>query len=85
MINAILIASIIVIAAMFSTKISQKIGIPSLLLFIALGLLFGADGIFKLNFNNYQLVENIGSISLVFIIFYGGFGTRWKTAKPVAV
>ena len=85
MINAMLVASFIIIAAMFSTKLSQKIGIPSLLLFIALGLLFGRDGIFKLEFENYQLVENICSISLVFIIFYGGFGTRWKTAKPVAV
>jgi cell volume regulation protein A len=85
MVNILLIASIIIIAAMFSSKLSQKIGVPSLLLFIALGLLFGSDGLFKLHLGNFNLVKNISSISLVFIIFYGGFNTRWKTAKPIAV
>jgi cell volume regulation protein A len=85
MVNMLLIASIIIIAAMFSSKISQKVGIPSLLLFILLGTLFGTDGIAKIQLNNYELVKNISSVSLVFIIFFGGFETRWKTAKSIAV
>ena len=85
MVNMLLISSIIIIIAMFSSKLSQKIGIPSLLLFIALGILFGSDGLFKIPLDNLELVKNISSISLVFIIFYGGFKTRWKTAKPIAV
>ncbi|MCY1153358.1 MAG: potassium/proton antiporter [Sphaerochaetaceae bacterium] len=85
MINMLFIASIIIIVAMFSSKLSQKVGIPSLLLFIGLGILFGSDGLFKIQLENYELVRNICSISLVFIIFYGGFETRWKTAKPIVI
>ncbi len=84
MINMLFIASIIIIVAMFSSKLSQKVGIPSLLLFIAIGILFGKDGLFKIQLTNYELVKNICSIALVFIIFYGGFETRWATAKPIA-
>lgn len=85
MVNVMLAITVVIFAAMISTKISQKIGIPTLILFIALGLLFGTDGLLKLEFDNYELVEIISSTALVILIFYGGFGTRWKTAKPIAV
>ena len=55
-----------------------------MLLFMALGLFFGTEGVARIAFDNYQLAETICSIALVFIIFYGGFGTRWKTAKKIA-
>lgn len=84
MINMLVITSIIIIVAMFSSKISQKVGIPSLLLFILLGTIFGSDGLFKFRLSNFELVKDICSISLVYIIFYGGFETRWKTAKSIA-
>jgi cell volume regulation protein A len=84
MISNLFISSIVIILSIISNKFSQKIGIPSLLLFIGLGLFFGSDGIVRISFDNYQLAEVICSISLIFIMFYGGFGTRWKTAKPVA-
>lgn len=83
--TAILISGLIILLCIVCTKFSSKIGIPSLFLFIALGILFGSDGILKIDFNNYDFAENVCSISLIFIMFYGGFGTRWKTAKPVAV
>jgi len=79
------ISSIVIILSIISNKFSQKIGIPSLLLFIGLGLFFGSDGIVKIQFDNFQLAEVICSTALIFIMFYGGFGTRWKTAKPVAI
>lgn len=81
----ILLSGFIVLLCIVCTKFSNKIGIPSLFLFIALGLLFGSDGILKIDFDNYLFAENVCSIALIFIMFYGGFGTRWKTAKPVAV
>lgn len=84
-INNLFISSIVIILSIISNKFSQKFGIPSLLLFIGLGLFFGSDGIVRIPFDNYQLAEVICSVSLIFIIFYGGFGTRWETAKPVAI
>ena len=56
-----------------------------LLAFIVLGMIFGIDGIFKIPFENYRFAEEICSIALIFIMFYGGFGTNWNEAKPVAV
>lgn len=85
MINSIFIASIVIILSIISGKFSKKIGIPSLLLFLGLGLFFGSDGIIRLPFDNYEIVKTTCSIALIFIIFYGGFGTRWETAKPVAL
>ena len=84
MTNYLLIASIVIILSIFTSKLSQKIGIPGLLLFIGLGLLFGSDGLVQINFDNYKFAEETCSVALIFIMFYGGFGTRWKTAKPVA-
>ena len=57
---------------------------PSLLIFIGLGMLFGEDGIFRIVFDDYGVTETICSVSLIFIIFYGGFGTNVKEAKSVA-
>lgn len=56
-----------------------------LLAFILLGMFFGSDGIVKIPFENYEFAEQICSVALIFIMFYGGFGTNWKAARPVAV
>ncbi len=60
-------------------------GVPVLLAFIVLGMAFGTDGFFKIPFDNYHFAEQICSIALIFIMFYGGFGTNWREAKSVAV
>lgn len=67
------------------SRISGKIGVPTLFAFMVLGMAFGSDGIVKIPFDNYAFAEQICSVALVFIMFYGGFGTRWSEAKPVAV
>ena len=79
------ITSIIILLCILLNRVSRKIGIPMLLGFILLGMLFGSDGILKIPFENYRLAEDICSAALIFIMFYGGFGTNWKTARPVAV
>ncbi len=55
-----------------------------LLAFILLGMLFGSDGLLKIPFDNFAFAEQICSVALIFIMFYGGFGTNWNAAKPVA-
>ncbi len=77
------VAVILIICLLFS-KFSTKIGLPTLLVFIFLGMLFGSDGLFKIQFDNYDFAEQICSISLIFIMFYGGFGTNWRRAKKIA-
>ena len=82
---AILVCALILIACIISNKFSNKIGVPVLALFIILGMLMGSDGIFGIEFSDFHLAEQVCSVGLIFIMFYGGFGTNWKIAKPVAV
>lgn len=82
---ALLIGAVVLVICAASSKLSNKIGVPVLLLFIVLGMLFGSDGILKIGFDDFQLAEKICSAALIFIMFYGGFGTSWAPAKPVAV
>lgn len=84
MVIGLIIASIVIICCIFFNKISDKIGLPMLFVFILLGMLFGSEGIFKIPFDNYNFAEDICSAALIFIIFYGGFGTKWSEAKKVA-
>lgn len=82
--NLLLISSVILLCILLH-RVSDKIGVPMLLAFIVLGMAFGTDGIVKIPFENYALAENICSTALIFIMFYGGFGTNWNEARPVAV
>ncbi|WP_289128309.1 potassium/proton antiporter [uncultured Clostridium sp.] len=85
MISLMIICSLVLLICITSTKILYKFGVPILLIFIVLGMLFGSDGIVGIYFDNYELASDICSIALIFIMFYGGFGTNWKMAKPIAV
>lgn len=84
MIAELIIAGIVILCCVFFNKISHKIGLPVLLLFIFIGMLFGSDGLLKIPFSNYTFAEQICSIALITIIFYGGFDTKWSVAKQVA-
>ena len=84
-ISLMIICSLFLLICITSTKILYKFGVPILLIFIVLGMLFGSDGIVGIYFDNYELASDICSIALIFIMFYGGFGTNWKMAKPIAV
>lgn len=76
-----LIIGFIFILALFAIRFSNKYGVPSLLLFIILGMSFGAIGI---EFDNFLFAGQFATVALMVIMFYGGFGTNWNMAKPVA-
>ncbi len=84
MATELILAGLVILCCVFFNKISHKIGLPVLLLFIFIGMLFGSDGLFKIQFDNYMFAEQICSVALIAIIFYGGFGTKWSVAKRVA-
>ena len=80
-----LISAIILIACVIGSKLSTRFGVPTLVFFIGLGMLFGSDGLFKIHFEDYSLAEKNSVLPLSFSsCFYGGFGTKWKTARPIA-
>ena len=84
MAETLLIVSAIIFICLCMNRIVGKLGLPVLLAFIVLGMLFGVDGIFGIEFENYKVTETICSFALIFIMFYGGVGTKWSKAKPVA-
>lgn len=84
MINLLILSGVILIMCVATSKLLYKVGIPILLIFILFGMLFGSDGIGGIYFDNYELAKEICSFGLIFIMFYGGFSTNWKMAKPVA-
>lgn len=77
-----LLLGTVVALCVFLGRFSEKLKIPSLLLFIGLGMLFGENGI-GISFDDYSLTGVICSVCLIFVIFYGGFGTNVKEARPV--
>ncbi len=84
MTSYILLVAAVILLCLSLNKMSNKLGIPMLLAYILLGMMFGTDGILKIPFDNFTIAEQICTVSLIFIMFYGGFGTNWKQAKPVA-
>ena len=84
MTSYILLVAAVILLCLSLNKMSNKLGIPMLLAHILLGMMFGTDGILKIPFDNFTIAEQICTVSLIFIMFYGGFGTNWKQAKPVA-
>ena len=80
-----LIAAVVILACIAAHHVSGRFGIPMLLVFIGMGMIFGSDGLMKIPFDDYSLAETGCSVALIFIMFYGGFGTNWNKAKPVAV
>ncbi|CAM3154304.1 potassium/proton antiporter [Streptobacillus ratti] len=83
MIHILLFFSVVLIACVFVYKYLSKFGVPMLLIFIGLGIIFGENGIFKINFSDFELSKDICSLALVFIIFFGGFNTKLSMARPV--
>ena len=76
--------SAVLILCVLCSRLSNRMGIPMLLLFLGVGMLFGSDGLFRINFDDFAFAEQICSVCLLFIMFYGGFGTKWSAARPVA-
>lgn len=81
---SILLIATVIFLCIIADKFSGKFGMPALILFMFIGMLFGSDGIFKIPFEDFNMAEDVCSIALLFIMFYGGFNTKWKLAKSVA-
>lgn len=77
-----LVGSILFFISMVVGKAGSKYGVPVLLLFLIVGMVFGSDG-FGLVFENVQVAQTISSICLCIILFSGGLDTKFQEIKPV--
>lgn len=81
--NILLVGSLLLFISIVLGKTSFKFGVPILLLFLSIGMLFGSDGIGNIHFNDPQIAQFIGVVSLNFILFSGGLDTSWTSVKPI--
>lgn len=81
--NILLIGSLLLFISIVVGKTSYKFGVPTLLLFLLVGMLAGSEGIGRIYFNDPGIAQFIGIVSLNFILFSGGLDTNWQAIKPV--
>ncbi|MCK0145419.1 potassium/proton antiporter [Arenibacter sp. F26102] len=81
--NILLVGSILLFISIVVGKTSYKFGVPTLLLFLGIGMLAGSEGIGGIRFNDPKIAQFIGIVSLNFILFSGGLDTNWSTVKPI--
>ncbi|MFC4403933.1 potassium/proton antiporter [Gracilibacillus xinjiangensis] len=79
----ILLAALILVISIIVTKFSNRLGVPSLVLFIILGMVIGSDGLGYIYFDSANIAQLIGMVALIIILFEGGIQTKWATIKPV--
>ncbi len=80
--NLLLLCSILFFAAVLVAKVGARFGVPSLLLFLLLGMAVGRDGL-GLNFEDYEIAESIGHFAMTIILLAAGLETSFSDTKPV--
>jgi cell volume regulation protein A len=81
--NILLVGSVLIFISVLAGKTSLRIGVPTLILFLAIGMLAGSEGIGEIHFDNPGVAQFIGIVALNFILFSGGFETDWHSVRPV--
>lgn len=76
-------AAILLFISVLVSKISDRFGIPALLLFLILGMLAGSEGPGGIYFDDPALAQFISVLALVVILFSGGFSTAWSQVRPI--
>lgn len=76
-------AAIILLISVLVSKISDRFGVPALLLFLILGMLAGSEGIGGIHFDDPAIAQFIGIIALIIILFSGGLSTEWQQVRPI--
>ncbi|MEV6950871.1 potassium/proton antiporter [Streptomyces sp. NPDC051183] len=77
-----LVCSLVLLVAVAAVRVSSRSGLPSLLIYLGIGIAIGQDGIGNVVFDNAELTQVIGYAALVVILAEGGLGTKWKEIKP---
>ena len=77
------VAGFLLMLCVFTNKITDNFGIPSLLLFLGMGMLAGSDGPGGIEFSDSRLTNYTGTVALAFILFSGGLGTKWQQVGPI--
>lgn len=80
--HILVIASILLLISVFASIASTRLSIPSLLIFLTIGMIAGSEGPGGIHFDDPWLVQFLGVIALSFILFDGGLNTQWSSVRP---
>ncbi|WP_026701307.1 potassium/proton antiporter [Salibacterium aidingense] len=79
----VMLAALLLITGVTVTKFSSRLGMPSLILFILVGMIIGSDGLGIIYFDDAEQAQLVGIVALVIILFEGGSQTKWSVIRPV--
>lgn len=79
--TSILIAGVLLLVGIVSSKISARLGVPVLVLFLLVGMLAGSEGLGGLVFEDYKLAHAIGTLALAMVLFDGGLSTTFSAVR----
>ncbi len=80
--SLLLFASVLFLVSLIVTKAGNRFGVPVLLLFLGVGMLFGTNGL-GFEFENYKMAQTVGTVALCMILFSGGLDTKYNDIKPI--
>ena len=78
-----IVGSFLLFVSILASKISTKLGIPTLLIFLAIGMLAGSEGIGGISLHNASLAKVLGAVTLTLILFSGGLDTEYTHIRPI--
>ena len=81
--NILLLGSIMLMISIFISKTTYHFGIPTLILFIVIGMLAGSEGIGGIHFDDPHVAQILGIVALNFILFSGGLDTKLESITPI--
>lgn len=78
-----LAGSLLLLLGILASKVSSRLGIPALVLFLVVGMLAGSEGAGGIHFDDPRMVQTVGIFALGYILFAGGLDTDWRSIRPV--
>jgi cell volume regulation protein A len=82
--DAVLVAAaLLIFLGVVASKVSSRLGVPAVLLFLIVGMLAGSEGVGGIDFTDHELAQAIGIVALALILFAGGLDTEWSDVRPV--
>ena len=81
--NILLIGSVLLLISVIAGKTTNRLGVPTLIFFLIVGVLAGSEGIGGIHFDNAAVAQFIGITALNFILFSGGLDTNWQSIRPI--
>lgn len=76
-------AAVLLILCVFASKATGRLGVPTLVVFLGVGILAGSEGIGQIYFDDAYSTQSLGILALSYILFSGGLDTKWPSVKPV--